>query len=450
MDCKSLFPVLMFLGIAAVGCGGKNFKTTPQNPVQIQTDPVKERKDDFLLRYGFFVLDEEKKELETLATLSEVDMFTDEFWNGNKSKNKPSRDPNPSTPENEFKDLIDQRIKDIEGEIFMGDFDIPGTRFSHAGGLRGDLAHVYLFYGAPLPGEKFKLSEGRTHVDLMAWYYFDFQGKPLFRFLFYNSYGTWRLFKNHSLIMSQSDLFNNLTSPLKEISNRPGSTPQELYELWQELEISDPQWIFRAALFQFSSYPDVVIRGGNVKRRIFGALDPPEPAAFTAARFKPTVLGQPEDLSGRRFIGNSYYSLIPAKLEIVGDRPSFTLVVGYKDIDWEVKDDSAQSILNLRMSFQNVETKEVKEFVVSLSIFKPRQEVEEKIKGVQVGSVIQHIFLRISLNDIRNFAKGDETRATLGQIINSLESGKYVLNADLRDPVTKKSAGGWREEIVIK
>ena len=58
--------------------------------------------------------------------------------------------------------------------------------------------------------------------------------------------------------------------------------------------------------------------------------------------------------------------------------------------------------------------------------------------------------MEILLDDILNFAQIAKPQQTLGQLIDNLEPGHYIINVDLRHAVTKKSAGGWREEIIIE
>ncbi len=439
---KAFAMIMLILAIA----GSASAKVNPN-------DPVEKAKQEFLLRYGFFitsnkevsyykdslgVVGKENQIFKNLKTVESVNKFIEVFMK--------VRDPNPITPENEFKELIDQRISDINGEIFASDFDIPGTRFANAGGLRGDMAHVYLLYGAPHYKEKLRETNHRT--ELMVWYYFDFQGKPIFRFLFYNDFGTTHLFKNYLSFINYDTLFDPQASPLRVISNRPAiSDPEELYQLWQELEQDDVEWIFRAALFEFSYYPDVVIQGGSKKG--LGALDPPEPIALTAVRSKPNILGQPNNLDGREFIHSPYNSFVPAKLTISKDnRPSFTLDILYKDVDWEIKGENAETSLELRISFQNKETKDLKEFLVRLTILKPRKEVEDKRGDESKG--IPSVHMIIPLDNVQNFARPAEPKSNLRQLIDNLKPGNYVVNVDLWHAVTKKRAGGFREEIVIK
>lgn len=434
----SHFVSVGLISLVLFGCGDKRVKVDPN-------DPVQKYKEDFLSKYGFFVTDRENisyyqnalgvvgKESEIfkgLKTIEDVDKFTEVFFK--------VRDPNPNTPENELKDTVDQRVLDIKNEIFVADIDIPNTRFSSNGGLKSDLAHVYLLYGTP--GYKAKLREGLTYSELMVWYYFDVRGRPLFRFLFYNNYGSVRLFKKHTPIYNLDQMMDPLMSPLKEISSRMANTPEELYQIWQELERDDVEWAFRSALLQFSYYEDVHIED---------SLKAPEPAALVAARFRPTILGQPGDLTGREFINNPYNSFIPAEFRISKDnRPSFTLGMDYSAIDWEIKGENGEFFLDIRISFQNKATRSIKEFLVRISKVKPRKEIEEKRGDDSKG--IKGVFMTILLDDSENYFKKEVPRQTLRQLINSLEPGTYVVNVDLRDPITKKSAGGWLEEIVIK
>ena len=429
-----ILAVLILMAASLGGCGGKVINLNPASG-----DLIYKQKSDFLRKYFYFVTPAEREGFVALATVQDFDKFVNDFWK--------RRDTDPLTPENEFKDIVDSRLKDIENEIFATDSDILGTRFRND--LRSDLAHVYLLYG--MPHYKAKLSEGKTYVDLMVWYYFDAQGKPLFRFLFYQKYGDVRLFRNHMPVLIESMLFDPLISPLKEIANWFGiSTSEELYQIWQELELKDIGWAFRSALFEFSYYPDIVMEGGSDK--IFGALDPPEPAALTAEKFEPVITGQPEDVADRQFLSSQFNSFIPAEFNITGDgRPSFNIVIDYAAVDWEVKNENVETVWNLRMSFQNKLSKNIKEFEVRLTLVKPGEEVESKRKGVPaVNGLTAPVVMDISLDGIQVFSQ-KESQLTLREFIDKeLEPGTYILNVDLRHAVTKKFVGGWREEIVIK
>lgn len=444
MASKRLFAIwpIIILAISISGCGDNRVKTEPD-------DPVKKYKQEFLLKYGFFVMDgevvsyyqdslsvtgKEKDIFNNLTTIEDVDKFIEVFWK--------IRDYDPNTPENEFKDIIDQRIKDIDGEIFARDSDIPLTSFSRSGGLRGDLARVYLLRGAP--SFKAKLQDTAYRVEIMVWYYIDVTGHDLFRFLFYDNGGTMKLLRNQWTMLQYEDWFNPLSSPLRAISKRPGPDPNDLYEVFEELLRDDTERIFLLAMQEFSYYGiDVVMEGGNPKKNKFGALDPPEPISLTAQRYKPTLLGQPGDLTEKDLINNEYSSFIPADLVITkDDRPSFILKIGYADTDWEVKDGTAETVLDLRISFQNKKTRALREFWVSLPVQKPREEVDRK-RGVVSMSIV--------LDDTNNFAGGsNSSQGTLSQLISELEPGIYVVNVDLRHTVTKKFVGGWREVIAIR
>ncbi len=440
------FAVLMTFSVVAVGCAGKQIRVDPN-------DPVWKYKQEFLLKYGFFVtkkeivsyyqdslgvVGKENEIFNNLTTIEDVDKFVEVFMK--------VRDPNPGTPENEFKDEKDQRIRDIENEIFA-----PEMFFNSAGGLKGDLAHVYLYYGAP---NQISKAQNMSRVaDLMGWVYFDHNQKPLFVFLFYDKDFGHKLFKRYSGIDSPAIYMERL----KEVAKFYPTSPDDYVEIEREIIQNDYERVFWFALVynQFSSYIDVVIENGNnnknPKKRTFGALDPPEPAALTAERAKPIILGQPGDLTGREFLNSARHSLILAELQITkNERPSFTISIGYTNVDWEIKGENAEFVLDIRISFQNKETRALQEFSARLPYQRPREEIEKKRKGINVNGVLFPVIMNILLDNIQNFAQVEEPRQTLRQLIDSLEPGTYVVNVDLRHPVTKKSAGGWREEITIK
>ncbi len=445
MAGKRIFAVLVSL-IFIAGCAGKRINIDPSNPVY-------KPKSDFELNYGFFITPDERKEGYTLEkypnlagfikpfdeidTLEEFRKSEKQFWD--------IRDTDPNTPENEFKELIDRRIQDIKNEIFAADSDIPGFRFN--GDLKSDLARVYLLWGAPMLCSKAKLAEGNYHSELMVWYYF-FNGRPLFRFLFYNKYGRWQLFKSYTVILGYDDLFNPLISPLKEISSRMATTPQELAEVWYELERDDIEWMFRNALFEFSSYSDWVIEGGNNKDK-FGALDPPEPAALTAKRFKPTILGQPNIPEGTELVESGYNSFIPIyiRTNVDSDNPTFLMIITLrKNVDWVKQDNKEKPYvanLNLRISFQNKKTLKLTEFTTYYRFELSQEEFDKKDnEGMLVGSLVTR---PTSLP----YFDGKKLGPTLGETLKQLEPGEYVVSMYLQHTLTKKY-NAWRGEIAIK
>jgi len=422
--------VSVFMG----GCAGKGINIDPGNPVY-------KPKSEFELNYGFFITRDERKIFDEIVMLEEFGKFEKHFWE--------IRDTDPNTPENEFKELIDGRLQDIKNEIFGTDFDIPGTRFDINGGLKGDLARVYLLWGAPDPGNKERLPEGTYHTELMVWYYFDATGRPLFRFLFYQSFeGRMRLFRDHLPLLSWDYLFDPLSSPLRVISNRPAITSsEELANVWYELERDDPQWIFRSALFEFSPYTDWVMEGGNNKNR-FGALDPPEPASLTAEKFKPTILGQPNIPEGTELFESGYHSFLPAYLRTSAspDNPTFLmLTILRKNLDWVKQENEAKPYatnLNIRISFQNKKTRKLTEFVSYFRFELSQAEFDKRDdKGELFGvSVISPLTLQ--------YFDGEKLGPTLGEMMKQLEPGEYVVNIYLQHTITKKY-NPWREEIVI-
>lgn len=422
--------LVLFLSLWMFGCAAKGKVSTKP------ADPVKERKNQFTERYGFFLNDKERKELQVCPTIECVDTFIEEFWNGNKEKGKPSRDPDPNTPENELKTGIDERIEDIQNEIFA----LDGVLFKANGGLRGDLARVYLFYGRPSYMDK--LTEGRTYVEMAVWYYFDSSEQHLFRFLFYEKMGKLQVFKKHMTIMNFEYLLDPLTSPLREISSMPAPTPQDLYELWSELLFNDQSGAFRLALMEFSYYTDI---------KIDNALSAPEAAEITAERFKSRILGQPDVPEGIEIVLGSRKSYIRGQAEVVKDQKSgnyiFTVMTGVSDVDWEVKKDSegnsakdrVEAAMTLRISFQDLKTKKKTEFLSGVNIGMPKVVFDRN----------RNENLPLSFSGIRNLKSG-MAGETLGELINEqLEPGIYIVDLYLRHNLTKKPLI-WMGEVTIE
>lgn len=380
-------------------------------------------KNDFLEKYRFFVTDLEMEKFRDLPTIEAVDEFVAEFWK--------IRDIDPKTPENEFKTLIDKRIEDIKNEIFFRDLDTPGLRFASSGGLKGELAHVYLLHGTP--DYKAKLEEGRTHVELVTWVYGDPLGRRiLYRFLFYRRGGQFHLFRNYFCQMS--------IECLKEISKWQAVTYQELVEIWEELVRSDYERVFIAALMMFSDFSDV---------NLHQALKAPEPAATAAKRFKPKFIGQPESAlengEKQKIISSVYHSFVPIWLRIANssnNRPLISLVAGLKNLDWEIKDDGKlECHLYIRMTFGHQEAGPVAEFSGEIVIRGAEKNIREGIEKTE------SVF--ISLDDKPNFAGGaTQAKGTLGSLVNELLPGVYILNLEVRNTSTKKY-NAWSEKIQV-
>lgn len=433
--------ILPLLAIFITGCF-HNVKTVPQTPVEIS-------KAEFLNNYGFFITPEEKKKgypelenpvkpFEKIDTLEELNRFEEHFLK--------IRDTDPNTPENEFKELIDSRIQDIKNETFLSDPDTAGTSFERNGGLKGDMARVYLLYG--MPHYKAKLAEGGTYHEMMVWYYFDSSGHTLFRFLFINKYGGFRLFKNYGA-MIENYLFDPTLSPLKEISNRWANSPQEMFDIWDELNTNDVgvqdingvRGAFVAALLQFSYYTeDVVIEGGDGHKKL-GALDPPKPAAFTAKRFKSKILGQPEDLTGRDVVLSKYHSFIPLYVRVVRNsegNPSISLNILESNLDWEIKNDKAESALLVRLNFYNKTTGMASEFLTQISINLNKEKLGDRSKSIAI------------LLDNSSGKSGNEpSPVKFSDFAKKLSPGEYLVDIYVSNPLTKKN-NAWPTQTFIK
>ena len=435
-----ILAALIILSIIASGCAGKriNFEPKPD-------DPIYKEKTEFLRSHFHLVTPAEGEQFILLATVEQFKKFEDDFWK--------KRDTDPNTPENEYKDRIDSRLKDIENEIFFGDVDTSGVRFDTNGGLRGDMAHVYILYG--MPSFKARIPEGNRHVELMVWYYVDYRSRPLMRFLFYKDGGRMRLFKNHLSIVSEEYLFNPAFSPLRELSNRPGLvTAEEMYLLWNEIISKDEvifldayrELAFTTAFFEFSYYTELE---KGVRWTIDKALEPPEPAAITAARSKPSIIGQPNIPKGSELTENGYSSFLPSYLRTSAgpDNPTFLmLTILRKNLDWVKQENEAKPYatnLNLRISFQNKKTRKLTEFVSYFRFELSQAEFDRRDDKGELFGVSVVFPLTLQSFD------GEKLGPTLGETVKQLEPGEYVVNIYLQHTITKKY-NTWREEIVIK
>ncbi len=440
-NLTKLFAIVL-AAVVLSACAGIRVELDPN-------DPLFERKNDFYSRYRFY-FDKEKKELAmlvSLTTVEAVDKFEEEFWK--------IRDTNPKTPENEKKMEVDGWISEIESEILFGDNDAPGVRFDANGGLKGDMAHVYLLYG--MPHFKAKLPEGTYLAELMAWYYFGPRGRPLMRFLFYQQRGagTYKIFKNHQA-MTFGNFYDPHSSPLAEISNRITTSPQEMADLWSELQRRDEvmiasgysELVFTTSLFEFSTYPDVIVEGGDGKKK-FGALDVPEPAAMSAERFKSNTLGDPAIPEGTELFENPYHSFLPAYFRPVAgaDNPvSLMVTLLRKNVDWKKQENEEKpyaTSFHLRISLQNKKTRKLTEFMTSPKFELSQAEFDRRDdQGDLIGSIVIRPVIYPSWD-------GEKLGPTFGETLRSIEPGEYVVNVDLRHVVTKKY-NSWHEEITIK
>ena len=439
----SYFLLSTFYFLLSSGCAGKRINFEPK-----PGDPVYEEKKEFLDSYFWLVTDSEKRygypDLpEPIRSFGEIDnaeefiRFKEHFWK--------IRDTDPNTPENEFKELKDGLIRDIENEIFATDSHILGTYFGTNGGLKGDLAHVYLLWGMPHLKEKLPEDQRVFRSELMVWHYF-YDGRVFARFLFYENYGRVRLFKEHAPILSFETLVDPLSSPLKNISSKPFPTREDLIGIWYELELSDPEWLFRSALFEFSNYTHL---DKDTRWSIDKALEPPEPASLTAERFKPTILGQPNISEGTELFESGYRSFLPAYLRTSAgaDDPTFLMfTILRKNLDWLKQENEAKPYatnLNLRISFQNKKTRKLTEFMSYFRFELSQAEFDKKDDKGELSGVSVIFPLTLQYFD------GEKLGLTLREMMKQLEPGKYVVNIYLQHTITKKY-NTWREEVVVK
>lgn len=427
---KNLIIVAASLFLFGCAHGGIKTAARPAQPV----DPVIEAKQEFRKNYGFLITkrekvayyqeslgmtDKEDKIFEKLKTVEDIGKFTEVFWK--------VRDTDPNTPKNEFKELIDSWIEDIENEVFYRNPGMAGLSFGRNGGLTGDMAHVYLLHGRPHYEEI--LSENRYHVELMVWYYFDQHGKPLFRFLFYNKYGSYKLFRHYVPMLDFRYLIDPLASPLREISIEIAPNAQNLYDLWMSLVYYESAEAFVAALIEFSYYSDIMIEGGNGKDR-FGALDPPEPAALTAERYKPRIFGEPEDLSNKEMLLGKYPSFIPMYIRLIKNtadgNPSLALIILYQNIDWEIKGGKAECKTVLNINIVNKKTAKSVQFSTLLTIGLVKADDAKLTRSAYILVDNADGATSYGLMKFLDFAK-------------KLPAGDYIIDIDFFDLRTMKS-----------
>ena len=122
-----VFVILLPFMVSCASSGMKRPIIYADQPNNIPADIPSQ----FLDRY-YFLIDKEAKEFKKLLTDEERQAFQDKFWL--------ERDTDPTTPENEKKEEIDERIDNIASELFFGVSSVPGLSFRSNGGFRGDMA----------------------------------------------------------------------------------------------------------------------------------------------------------------------------------------------------------------------------------------------------------------------------------------------------------------------
>lgn len=339
-----VFLVLFAVGLTAqAGCASAGMKRPiiyADQPNNIPADTPSQ----FADRY-YFLVDKEKKEFKKLLTDEERQLFIDKFWL--------DRDSDPSTPENEKKQEIDQRIDNISEEIFFSTFGAIVPPFRSNGGFRGDMAKVYLLHGEPDAIDTIE-STNNLFVPLMLWNYGSPESGRVSAFLFYQKggSGSFQLFNQDSYQMDRCGALYEIAT-LRSYTYFSGggqACPEDLYEIYNEITYRSngkggniEGYIFAWALFNFSSDPS--LKQGE-------ALQPPKPASEVAKKSKSRVVGEAPELTGKA--GTDYIlsscetcnSMIPAEFSADG---KFTLSAPWKNFDWTVKGEYLEVSLKHRI-----------------------------------------------------------------------------------------------------
>ncbi|MEK7076183.1 MAG: GWxTD domain-containing protein [Patescibacteria group bacterium] len=304
----------------------------------------------FLNRYEHFITGKEQKEFKKLLTDEDRQMFIDMFWT--------KRDTDPSTPENEYKEKIDNRIDDIIDERFFSGVGLAGLLFRSNGGFRGDMAQVYLLHGEPDAMDV--LEGGHFFVNLMLWVYINPEnGNILYAFLFYQkgSLGSYVLFSQDSYKMDPCGaIYQVATMRTYSYMNGIGmqGCPDDLNRVYEEIYRARGKggvlegYIFAWALFNFSQ--DGSITQGK-------ALEAPRPASEIAKQSKARIAGEAPKLTG--VDGTDYIlascescnSFIPGEFQLGKE---FTLTVRRGDIDWLIVGDKTKSVLKIRLVIESI------------------------------------------------------------------------------------------------
>lgn len=377
----------------------------------------KNDKDLFSEKYQVFLTKAEKKELKKIKTADEFRSFEEKFWK--------TRDPGPDTPENEFREEIDQRLAYIASNASMDDANLPNTTFGRNGGLNGDMARVYLLHGMCLshgPPAYKRFLRGQSFVDLLLWVYNDERGVERYRFLFYRkgNLGYFRLFRDQQYLTRQV-IREELYSPDYYFrQGRQGSFDVEslLQEIW-----SDGGPVFLRALSGFSDDDRVTLDM---------ALKPPTPEEIRTAYGGGPGSDSPEDSGVVKGPGDaaklqtpavqirqsSSLASIPGKLEVGGKVIVFSPNTP-NDLDWSVAGQTAECVLAYRLVVQNRLTREV----------------PVALEGEQKVSVAAD-----KLDACANDSGGICLRLWVNGLPYGLDSGNYVIYLYVRNVLTNKYA----------
>ncbi len=365
-------------------------------------DAVKNEKDSFSDKYQFFLTKQDKKELKNAKTSEEFKKFESNFWK--------QRDPSPNTPENEFKQEVDSRLKDIADDISMDESGLPNACFGRNGELNGEMAKVYLLYGEP--GFK-KFLRGQSFVELLLWVYNDEDGREQYRFLFYRqkNSGYFRLFRDQEFLTKQI--------VVKELANWENAFRGDSFQadsIMQDIRLQGGD-IFIRALLGFSD---------DSATKLDEAIKPPTPETILAMYKRETVSGLPEqklggetqpsisktEITKAKILEGFSKTSIPAELSITGKVLEITMLAS--NLDWTIVGENAECVFVYRLVLQTKATKEVYVFEQEKSVSMPAKDLDDEDERI--------VSLSLSVEGVDS----------------DLNSGKYSTYIYLKNKATKK------------
>ncbi len=354
-----LMTFFFFVSAVLAGAQGRNTDIPPDIP------------EYFLQRYGHFVLKNEYKAIEKLDKklkdldkhhasdiekapfLTEREKLIKEFWD--------KRDIDPSTPENEFKAMVDERIDDIAEERYFSHPDTMGLLFRSNDGYHGAMAKVYLLHGNP--DAISVMPQSNYFSDMMLWLYMDKErGSIRFAFLFYRrrNLGGYMLLNQDSYRMDPCQAVNEVM--LMPTFSLQGCT-EEILNALNQLQIAQtsdntPGYVFAWALSNFSQDPSIM--QGQ-------ALEPPLPATAAIQGLNSRVVGEaaPSVSGGKTFKPvlaecPMCNSMIPTYISL----KDMNLSVAQKDLDWSVPEESKiKADLNLTVIIEFLGDKSAKPLI---------------------------------------------------------------------------------------
>ena len=293
-----------------------------------------------------------RSEAEVNSLLAERQQLIDKFWS-----------------ERDFKQIVDERIEDIQQEIFFQSQETPGLLFGANGGFRGDMAQVYLLHGSPGDPDLGFISirnSDSTFNDLMLWLYMDKEGENIrFAFLFYRKGlggGSFELLSQDSFMMDPCGAVNEI---MRSHTYAYRGCTDEIYNALRQLELGTavdgtPGYYYAWALFNFSQDPG--LRQGK-------ALQPPSPVSELLKRSTARVIGEPAPLTAEekvsRFVFSdcdSCNSMIPAEL----NKDELTVSIVRKNLDWAIVGDEIKTELKIRIIIESLDDKKSGPIVVEI------------------------------------------------------------------------------------